>query len=305
LESSPSSPVPISFETIFTTAILAVIAFVVAYFRKAIYYWWLKRKIQPKLDKIVQSYQNEIGAYVETRPQLIVTTRKPSEETYGIIFVTPDEILAVEQQFILSIPIACSLRKIRLLLDTNLKRALFDFLSWRLAVVHGREDLASQIYDHATTAYPDDFDAIHRLHAEAKLSNIVLQEALRRLRKYSDLRQVSPGDVREFSDIFREWARRDFSLIIIGGETDKYTYIDMAMDELAKHRELLLLTRGLSIAKLVDVVNGCKKRDSRLKDYKKDTDSWYYPSTDHTVSSLRVWISRGPVADVVQFRPVE
>jgi len=296
--------IPIDSGTIITAIILAILGFLAAFFRQAIRFWWLKRKIQPKLNAIVESYRKEIGAYVETTPQLIVTTHKPSIDTYGIIFVTPEEISAVEQQFILSIPISCSLRQIRLLLDTNLKRALFDFLSWRLAVVHRREDLASKIYDHATKAYPDDFDAIHRLHAEEKLANIVLQEALRRLRKYSDLRQISPADVREFSDIFREWAKRDFALIIIAAETETVEYVELAMNELVKHLEIVLLTRGQSISKLVDIANGCKRRDSRLVDYKKETDSWYYPATDHTVSSMRIWISRGPMTDVVRFKPV-
>ncbi len=281
---------------------VAIIIAVLALGWKKLRFYWIKRKIEPHLRQIAESYKEEIGEYVESIPKLVVADKKPQEDPYGFIFITPEEVDAVEQVFLISIPPACSLRKIRLLFDTNLKRAFFDYFSWRLALRRKREDIASKIQDNALAKYPKDFKAIQRLHEEQKLSAIALQEALRRLKRYKDLTKISPDDIAEYSQIAREWAERDFGLVLVGSKEPE-DYAEAITRVLSKHSEALGLARGDNAKRLTKACGLCQQAMKPLYT-KQETDQWYYIEKDDTVPVLRIWFKRSPFADVVPLRSV-
>jgi hypothetical protein len=289
LSNSTSSVTSSSFFEQFAVGVLLIlVAAALALSWKKIRFLWIKRKITPRLNQITTEYQQEIGEYVETIPKLVVSDKKPGEEPYGFIFITPDEIDAVEQVFLISIPPACSLRRIRLLLDVNLKRAFFDYFSWRLAISRKREDVASKILDNAMRTYPDDFRAMQKLHEENKLSAIALQEALRRLRKYKDLKNISPDDINEYSKIVREWARRDFDLVLVY-QNPADDYVAEINRSLARNREVLALARGSYVKRLEKASDICQKTSMGSLYTTRETDVWYSVEQEDTMPVLRVW----------------
>jgi len=292
---------PSSFvEQLVVGILLIFLGAVVVFGWKRIWFFWLKRKIEPRLDEMTKAYQQEIGQYFETVPRLVVSDKKQQESPYGVIFVAPEEIDIVEQVFLLNIPPACSLRKVRLLFSPTLKRALFDFFSWRLAMRRKREDIASKILDNAMTNYPREFRTIQRLHEEEKLSAIVLQEALRRLRKYKDLAKISPDDIEEYSKIVGEWAERDFQLVLVG-EKPLETYTEAIEVGLSGHKEVLALARGGHVKRLRKVDELCQKAIRPLY-AKSEEDEWYLVESDNTLPVLRIWFRRSPFEDVVRLR---
>jgi hypothetical protein len=290
-----------TYEQIIVGLILFILTAVLLLGWKRIQFYLIKRKIKPHLDEITESYRQEIGQYVETVPMLIVSDKKPKESCYGVIFVTPEEIDAVEQVFLINIPPACSLRKIRLLFDPNLKRALFDFFSWRLAIRRKREDIGSKILDNAIKNYAKDFKTIQKLHEEEKLSEIVLQEALRRLRKYKNLAKISPDDVNEYSKIVREWGERKFKLVLVGpGAVEDYT--EKIASYLTIQGEVLALARGSYVKRLDKVCELCTKAIKPLY-IKSEDDVWYYVEKDSTAPVRRIWFRRTPFKDVIHLKP--
>ncbi len=296
-------PIPFStLEQIAAGLAVAFIVFLVALGRKRLRFYWIRRKIQPRLEQITQSYKEEIGEYLETFPKLVVSDRKPQEEPYGFIFITPEEIDAVEQVFLISIPPACSLRKIRLLFDANLKRAFFDYFSWRLAIGRKREDIASKILDNSLKNYPQDFKAIQKLQEENKLGAISLQEALRRLRKYKDLTKISPDDIAEYSAIVREWAERDFGLVLVGRKSPE-EYVDAISHALSTHKEVLALARGDPVKRLTKASELCQQAIKPVY-IKREGGEWYFVEKEDTQPVLRIWFRRTPFEDTVRLKAV-
>jgi len=295
--------IPSSFvEQLVVGLILILVGAALIFGWKRIRFFWLRSKIEPRLRELTETYRDEIGEYFETTPRLVVSDRRQEEKPYGIIFITPEEIDVVEQVFLLNIPPACSLRKVRLLFNPLLKAALFDYFSWRLALRRKREDIASKILDNAMTSYSREFRVIQKLHEEEKLSAIVLQEALRRIRKYKDLTKISPDDVDEYSKIVKEWAERDFQLVLVGDKSLE-AYSEAISQGLSGHREILALARGNYVKRLKKADELCIQAIKPLYT-RSEEDEWYRVERDDTLPVLRIWFRRFPFEDTVRLRAV-
>lgn len=289
----PSFPLTIEqiIGAIILSSAIALVALARKWILKKIEFFNIRRKVKPKLAEVYKTYCDEITPiYVETKPRLTVSDKKPAEGPFGTIFVTPEEVPVIDNTFIISLPPACSLRQIRVLFDTNLRRALFDYLAWRLALKLKRENFATKIYDRAMEKYKEEFSIVSKLHEERKLTEVVLQEALRRIRKYTTLADISPDDINEFSLIVRDWAKRDFGLTTIGDEKLE-TYTEYIIRDLKRHKEALVLALGAKITKAIDVTEMCKRKVKGIET-KIEIDSWFFPTEKRTVSAIRIWLKR-------------
>lgn len=295
--------IPDSFvEQLVIGLILVLVGAALVFGWKCVRFFWLRHKIEPHLNEMTKTYREEIGEYFETTPRLVVSDRRHEEKPYGIIFITPEEIDVVEQVFLLNIPPACSLRKVRLLFNPLLKAALFDYFSWRLALRRKREDIASKILDNAMTSYSREFKVIQKLHEEEKLSVIVLQEALRRLRRYKDLTKISPDDVDEYSKIVKEWAERDFQLVLVGDKPPE-AYCEAISQGLSGYTEVLALARGSNVKRLRKVDELCTQVIKPLYT-RSEEDEWYRVERDDTLPVLRIWFRRSPFENTLRSKPV-
>jgi hypothetical protein len=147
--------------------VVVVISILLYFFRDTIKREWFKHKVKPILKKTLNVYREKVlPEYVEKEPELKVVLKKedlPEGAPFGYIFVSPGQEELAWETMITFVPVSSSLKGIRVLFDENLRRGLFDYLSYRLGSELGREDIAVNFRDKALKSYPEDYETIERL----------------------------------------------------------------------------------------------------------------------------------------------
>jgi len=287
------------FVQILAVVIGSIILVCVFYFRDKIRKVLFVSRIKPIIKKLMSTYEEKVlPEYVEITPQIKGVIKKedlPEEPTYGYIFLPIEGGESLVADILLTnIPVVSSLKKIRLLFDENLRKTLFDYLSYRLGIESGREDLAVKFRDKAIQRSAGDYEVIEKLYEDGKLTGIVLNEALIRLRKEEGKPSIS--SVTEFSKLVRKLAEIDAVVIRIG-KAPVNVYVDQALKE--KHKGVVLLARGDFISKATDVTNELQKRGFRLFSSQElgfenpEIGTWIFlRPKEHAVSLMRVWLKR-------------
>jgi len=246
----------------------------------------------------VSTYEEKVlPEYVETKPKLKVVLKKeelPSEHPFGYIFIAPGEEELLWDILLAVVPISSSLKSIRILFDENLRKSLFDFLSYRLGLELDKEDIAVKFRDHAVAVAPNDYEIIEKLYSGGKLTAIILMEASIRLQKTKG--KPSTSDVREFSTLVRKIAEIDAEVIRVG-EGHVQTYVEEALQ---KKSGVILLARGEYISKAVDVANALLTKGFQMFSEKElgfpnpEIGTWEFiePKKKKTVSFMRIWLKR-------------
>mgnify|MGYP000719329910 CR=1 FL=1 len=155
------------------------------------------------------------------------------------------------------------------------------------------EDIAVKFRDAAMRDHPEDYKVIERLYEDGKLTGILLNEAIVRLKKARG--KISISDVEEFSTLARKLAEIDVKLIRIGPESDQY-YIERILKE---KQGVVLLARGKNIEKAIKVATQLCERDfeffsqDELGFSNPEIGSWIflYPK-ERTVPLMRIWLKR-------------
>jgi len=243
--------------------------------------------------------KNVLPEYVEITPKLKPLLKKedlPLEVPFGYIFVSVGQEELVDDIFIRDIPVSSSLKKIRLLFDKKLKRALFDYLSYRLGLELGKEDIAIRFRDRALDLNPKDYERIEKLDRDGKLSGIIFNECLIRLWKTSGKPSVS--DVTEVSKLARKLADLDVVVVRVG-EASPISYIEKVLE---KRTGIILLARGRYINNAIDVaLKLINERDLKLIPQKDlgftnpEIETWHFihpEKESESVSCMRIWLEK-------------
>lgn len=283
-------------ETTVAVTVLVLSAIVVI-FRHKIERWLFARKIKPVFDPIMAAYREEIlPEYVEKTPEIRVVLRKediPSGDLFGYIFVSAGQEELASTIFVTSIPVNSSLRRIRVLFDEDLRRALFDFLSYRLALECGKEDLAVKFRDRGLRMDPEDFQIIEKLYDDGKLTGILLNEAYSRLQR--ERGKPTTSTIIEFSKLARKMSELDVAIVRIGDGSIS-SYIQGIKE---KRGGAILLARGHYIEKAAVIAE--KLRDDSFELYSPskigfpnpEIGTWHFLFPEEkTVPLMRIWLKR-------------
>jgi len=256
------------------------------------------RRVKPLLKQTVSIYEEKVlPDYVETKPKLKVVLKKeelPSEHPFGYIFIAPGEEELLWDILLAVVPISSSLKSIRILFDENLRKSLFDLLSYRLGLELGKEDIAVKFRDQAMAVRPDDYETIEKLYSGGKLTAIILMEASIRLHKTKG--KPSASDVKEFSTLVRKIAEIDAEVIRVG-EGPAQSYIDEA---LRRKSGIILLARGDYISKAVEIATALFTKGFQMFSEKElgfpnpEIGTWEFvePKKKKVVSFMRIWLRR-------------
>lgn len=268
------------------------------YCRDSVKKWLFKRKVNPLLRQALSTYEeNVLPEYVEEKPKLKVVLKKeelPTEHPFGYIFITPGQEELLWDILITVVPISSSLKSIRILFDENLRKSLFDHLSYKLGLELGKEDIAVKFRDQAMALRPKDYETIEKLYNGGKLTAIILCEASMRLHKTRGKPSIS--DVKEFSKLARKIAEID-AVVVRVGEGSVDTYVEECLE---KESGIILLARGTYISKTVDVANnllasGFKMfTENELGFPNPEIGTWEFtqPKQKEKVSFMRIWLKR-------------
>jgi len=279
--------------------ILAILGSVVVFGRNRIGKWLFIRKIKPALDQTMSVYEKSIlPEYVEVKPKIEVVRKKediPAELPFGYIFVPVGQEELIWDLFLTYLPISSSIRRIRLLFDENLRKSLFDVLSYQLGMKLDKEEIAVKFRDNAIKAYADDFEVMDKIYRDGKLTAVILYEASKRLRKTKG--KVSISDVKEFSKLVRKIAEIDAEIMRIHRRPASH-YVEEA---LKLKRGVVLLARGAYIENAVRVSDElCEKgfekfTPNELGFSNPETGTWYFVhprSPKKQVPFMRIWLKR-------------
>ncbi|GAI41803.1 unnamed protein product [marine sediment metagenome] len=166
---------------------------------------------------MISLYEIEIlPEFVDEKPEIKVYGEKdkiPEKVPFGYIFVPEGDEVLVWSTFIAYIPVSSSLKGIKVLFDENLRKALFDILSYKLGLKLKMENLAVCFRDNALRKYQEDFELIEKLYNDDKLTT-VLREASERVRQTKG--DISTNDIKEFSTLVRKISEIDVKVIRVG-----------------------------------------------------------------------------------------
>ena len=283
---------------IIIAVIIAVVLGFLYYCRDLIKKTLFAHRVKPLLKKAVSTYEEKVlPEYVETKPKLKVVLKKeelPSEHPFGYIFIAPGEEELLWDILLAVVPISSSLKSIRILFDENLRKSLFDLLSYRLGLELGKEDIAVKFRDQAMALRPNDYEIIEKLYGGGKLTAIILMEASIRLQKTKG--KPSASDVKEFSTLVRKIAEIDAEVIRVG-ERYVQTYVEEALQ---KKSGVILLARGDYISKAVEVATTLCTKGFQMFSEKElgfpnpEIGTWEFiePKKKKTVSFMRIWLKR-------------
>lgn len=247
---------------------------------------------------MISKYKDDVlPEYTEEIPELkpvIKADDLPKEPPFGyIILPLGREDIALDV-FLASIPVSSSLRRIRSLFDETLRKSLFDYLSYNLGIATGNDDKAIKFRDRAVREYPEDYEAIEKLYIDGRLTGIILNEAVIRLRKEKE-KPPSLSSVNEFSKLVRKLSKINATLIRIGREPIE-TYVNKALKE---ESDVILLARGQNINQAVEVANRLKGEGFELFSEKElefsnpEIGTWYFLTPrENEVSLMRIWLKR-------------
>ena len=283
---------------IITSIVIAILLAIIYYCRDTLKKWLFKRKVNPLLKKALSTYEEKVlPEYVEEKPKLKVVLKKeelPTEYPFGYIFIMPGQEELLWDILVTVVPISSSLKSIRILFDENLRKSLFDHLSYKLGLELGKEDIAVKFRDQAMALRPNDYETIEKLYNGGKLTAIILCEASIRLRGTKGKPSIS--DVKEFSKLVRKIAEIDAVVVRVGEGT-----VDAYVEEcLKKESGIVLLARGKYISKTVDITNrlltsGFKmftKKELGFPNPEIGTWEFVQPTTKEKVSFMRIWLKR-------------
>jgi len=273
--------------------------------RKRIKKWLFKRKVNPTLEKIMAVYERDIlPEFVEAKPKIKVLEEKevaPSELPFGYIFVPMGQEELVWDVLLTCLPVSCSLRRIRVLFDEKLRKAMFDVLSYKLGEKLDKGETVIKIRDNAIRVYPDDYEVMEKIYEDGKLTTIILYEASKRFRATGG--KISISDVREFSRLVRKMPEIDAGIQRIFKSPADY-YVEEAIK---KKRGVILLARGTYIEKAIQVADElCKKgfekfTTDELGFSNPDTGIWYFVHPESRLKEtpfMCIWLKwKGGVAD--------
>lgn len=224
--------------------------------------WWFKRKIVPSFDKSISLYEREIlPEFVEEKPKIKVIDENddiPEDIPFGYIFVPEGEEELIWNTLIMYIPVSSSLKGIKILFDENLRKALFDLLSYKLGLKLNMQNLAVGFRDNALRKYREDFKVIEKIYDDGKLTTVILMEASERFRRRKG--EISTSDVEEFSILVRIISEMDVKVIRVG-------HLDVSKDvdeTFEAGRDIVLLARGRHTEKAIFISELLKEKGYEL-----------------------------------------
>jgi DNA-binding protein len=275
--------------------ILAVLTATFYFSRRRISNWWFGRKINPKIKQACDAYQKDILPEYETvRPKIEIVEEKsemPSSIPFGYIFIPKGQEELIWDTLIAYMPINCSLKRVRVLFDQNLRESLFDVLSYQLGMKLGKDEIAVAFRDSSLVKHRDDYEAMERIYSDGKLTTIVLLEASIRFRRTGGM--VTTSDVYEFSGLVRKISKIDAIVTRVGKQS--HTYYSEQIS--GSGRNVILLARGQNISKAVYVANDLQRKGYALYSYDElefpnpEIGTWHFEGEKKgEVSFMRIWL---------------
>jgi len=302
LPKPPSNIAQIPFYEYLPQIIIAIAIIIISamlyYCRDLIKKRLFAHSVKPLLKQALSTYEEKVlPEYVEAKPKLKVVLKKediPTEHPFGYIFIAAGQEELLWDILLTVVPISSSLKSIRVLFDENLRKSLFDLLSYRLGLELGKEDIAVKFRDQAMAQRPDDYETMEKLYGGGKLTAIILLEASIRLRKTKGKPSIS--DVKEFSTLVRKIAEID-AVVVRVGDKPVQAYVE---ESLEKKTGIILLARGAYISKAVDIANQLRDKDFEMFSEKElgfpnpETGTWQFvePKKREEVSFMRIWLKR-------------
>jgi len=277
---------------------IAIILGILYYCRDQIRKLLFSHRVKPFIKQALSTYEEKVlPEYVEAKPKVKVVLKKedmPTEHPFGYIFIPAGQEELLWDILVTVVPISSSLKSIRVLFDENLRKSLFDLLSYRLGLELGKEDIAVKFRDQAIALRPDDYETMEKLYEGGKLTAIILLEASIRLRKTRGKPSVS--DVKEFSTLVRKIAEID-AVVVRVGDKPVQAYVE---ESLEKKAGIILLARGAYISKAVDIANQLSEKGFEMFSEKElgfpnpETGTWEFiePKKKEKVSFMRIWLKR-------------
>jgi len=275
--------------------IAAILAGIFYFSRRRLSNWWFGRKITPKVKQACDTYQKYILPETETvKPKITLVEEKsamPSAIPYGYIFIPKGQEELIWNELITYLPINCSLKRVRVLFDQNLRESLFDVLSYQLGMKLGKDEIAVAFRDSSLAKHKDDYEAMERIYSDGKLTTIVLMEASIRFRRTGG--NITTSDVDEFSRLVRKIAEIDAIVIRIGNQNPT-----LCSEEILKTgRNVILLARGTNIVRAVDIEDKLIEKGYEL--YSQDElafpnpeiGTWYFEGEAKAEKAfMRIWL---------------
>lgn len=277
---------------------IAIILAIIYYCRDQIRKWAFAQRVKPLVKQVLSTYEEKVlPEYIEAKPKLKVVLKKediPTEHPFGYIFIRVGQEELLWDILLTVVPISSSLKSIRVLFDENLRKSLFDLLSYRLGLELGQEDIAVKFRDQAMALRPEDYEKMEKLYGGGKLTAIILLEASIRLRKTKGKPSIS--DVKEFSTLVRKIAEIDAVVVRVGDKPNQ-AYVDEALE---KKCGIILLARGGYICKAVDIANLLRTKGFQMFSEKElgfpnpEIGTWQFaqPAKKEVVSFMRIWLKR-------------
>jgi hypothetical protein len=280
-------------------AVTGSIVLALIYFcRNRIEKWhWKRYKIKPVYEPMMSTYEKKVlPDYVEVKPGIKVQLKKedlPAEPSFGYVFVPGKDAERAIDILLACIPVSSSLRSIRVLFDEKLRRSLFDYLSYRLALEIGKEDRAVAFRDKALREYPKEYEIIERLYEEGKLTGILFNEAIIRFRRANG--KPSTSDMQEFSRLVKKLVEIDVMVIRIGEATAE-SYVEEVIE---KKCGAVLLARGRYTEKALDVSSQLCEKSFELFSVEElgfsnpEIGTWHFVHPkEHDIPLMRIWLKR-------------
>lgn len=156
------------------------------------------------------------------------------------------------------IPVSSSLKGIKLLFDENLRKALFDLLSYKLGLKLDMGNLAVSFRDNALRKYREDFKLIEKIYNDGKLTTVILMEASERFRRTKG--EFSTSDIEEFSILVRKISEIDVRVLRIG----EFDIMKDVEETIKKGRGIVLLSRGRYTEKAILISESLKEKGYEL-----------------------------------------
>lgn len=277
---------------------LTIIGGMLYYCRDRIRKWMFARRAKPLLERALSTYERRVlPEYVEAKPKLKVVLKTndiPTEHPFGYIFIAAGQEELLWDSLLAVVPISSSLKSIRVLFDENLRKSLFDLLSYKLSLELGKEDIAVKFRDQALSLRRKDYETVEKLYEGGKLTAIILFEASIRLRKTRGRPSVS--DMKEFSTLARKIAEVEAVVVRVGDRLVE-TYVQ---ESLEKRSGIILLARGWYTSKAVDVANQLREKgfelfsEGELGFPNPEIGTWEFVEPEsERVSFMRIWLKIG------------
>src|SRR4030042_6273105 len=285
--------------------IIVILTGLLYYFKDSIKKRLFLRKVGKIFDPLIKNYYEKIMTEDEQeKPILVALTGEvdissKEEIPFGYIFVPMENEELIKPILISNIPISSSFKTVRILFDESLRKNLFRFLSYRLALESDETELASRIRDLSLRqeSQSKDFEIIEKIYNEGKLNGIVLNEAKIRLKQTNNIPTIS--DVKEFSRFVRKTSEFDVKLIRIGRLANSSAYASIESCKTEK-KGIVLLARGENVEKAIKIsedLNGIDTKmgisyiqypSEELGFNNPETGTWYFKGNE--VPFIRIWL---------------